>query len=430
MSLTRIDRKPRNHVRTFAAVLALACVGTLASASCGARSGLDVPPQRVIPDCIVDADCPGFDNKCRNVKCLVIQGQGGAGGGGSVAATGGFKDTPPLHEESHCIEGAPVDCNDADPCTIDTCNPDSGACEYGPATFDHDGDMHNGPLEGTKAGDPDSCGDDCDDTNKNAFPGNQEICDGVDNDCNGIIDDNMTFVPIDADAKRISDHASAGPGNIAYNGTEYAALFTESQPPPGSTDMFNAMLTELGDKIPPGQQRVTAVNADSYGGSIMWIGDRFGVVWQDRRDDDYEIYFAELDEKGTKVTPDTRLTFANQFSIYPDLAFTGQHFLTVWQDEREGIFNIMAQVLDVDGNVQGDNVQITDAFADGFPNEAPVIAGTSQGVGIAWARGDTFTHFIEFQRLNFDMTPMGPPIELTDGTTEAVYPAIVFSKDR
>ena len=33
---------------------------------------------------------------------------------------------------------------------------------------------------------------DCDDTTARAFPGNQEVCDEIDNDCNGIVDDGMT----------------------------------------------------------------------------------------------------------------------------------------------------------------------------------------------------------------------------------------------
>ncbi|MEE2751097.1 MAG: putative metal-binding motif-containing protein, partial [Myxococcota bacterium] len=38
--------------------------------------------------------------------------------------------------------------------------------------------------------DGDGYADDCDDNNPDVFPGNAETCDGLDNDCNGQIDDN------------------------------------------------------------------------------------------------------------------------------------------------------------------------------------------------------------------------------------------------
>ena len=41
--------------------------------------------------------------------------------------------------------------------------------------------------------------DDCDDNDSNNFPGNQEICDGKDNDCDGLIDEGLTATDADGD---------------------------------------------------------------------------------------------------------------------------------------------------------------------------------------------------------------------------------------
>ena len=64
---------------------------------------------------------------------------------------------------------------------------------------DCDGIVDNGlgiDADGDGHGDPNSCTtdasliimyDDCDDSNPNQFPGAPELCDGIDNDCDGII---------------------------------------------------------------------------------------------------------------------------------------------------------------------------------------------------------------------------------------------------
>ena len=51
--------------------------------ACGARDEIPVPPPPPpLPDCLVDADCEGFDDLCRNVRCVVEEDAGGGGFGG------------------------------------------------------------------------------------------------------------------------------------------------------------------------------------------------------------------------------------------------------------------------------------------------------------------------------------------------------------
>jgi hypothetical protein len=322
-----------------------------------------------------------------------------------------------------CVAREPVDCDDGDPCTRDECNPETAGCSYGPSTFDLDGDGHFGPLPGKRPGEIGSCGDDCDDTSPLAYPGRAEVCDGVDNDCNGIVDDDASFVPLQDEPLRISgDIAPAATGGLAWSGTSYAAIYGGTSQ---GFDVYETMLSSAGDPIDPGERRLTTINADSSGGPVVWIGDRYGVAWQDRRDGDYEIYFSLLTEAGNKAIADTRVSVANGFSINVALAYDGQQFVLTWQDARLGPFDLYAQRISIDGELLGDNVQLT---SSGPGNESPAIAAGLGSVGIVWSGGGEVSQYLEFQAFDSSLAPLTEPVAVTSGQTEAVYPTIAWNE--
>ncbi|MBK6754118.1 MAG: putative metal-binding motif-containing protein [Flavobacteriales bacterium] len=62
---------------------------------------------------------------------------------------------------------------------------------------------------------------DCDDLTPTTNPGADEICDGIDNDCNGLVDDNLPLVYADSDGDGYGDPNAlvmcATPGSVANN---------------------------------------------------------------------------------------------------------------------------------------------------------------------------------------------------------------------
>ncbi|MBZ0118905.1 MAG: hypothetical protein K8H88_18040 [Sandaracinaceae bacterium] len=103
-----------------------------------------------------------------------------------------------------CQTGTGMLCRDTSACTTDTCNPITG-CVF--TLIDADGDGHAATSLG-------ACGDDCNDANPNVYTGHSEICmDGLDNDCNGTVDDGLTtwFADCDGDGYGATGAAARPP---------------------------------------------------------------------------------------------------------------------------------------------------------------------------------------------------------------------------
>jgi hypothetical protein len=116
------------------------------------------------------------------------------------------------------------DCDDSDrrryPGAIEVCDPEHLDEDCDPTTLgdrDVDGDGYidvaccnyqpNGSL---------LCGTDCDDRRASVNPGQAEVCNGIDNDCNGLVDDGVT-VAMYRDEDR--DGHGAGPAQQLCAGT-------------------------------------------------------------------------------------------------------------------------------------------------------------------------------------------------------------------
>jgi len=192
----------------------LACGGSGASGADAAADARTQPCSASI-DCDDGLFCNG-EERCVDGECLL---------GSPVLCEDGVACTRDRCDEARraCVNAAPDedgdghtaldcggdDCDDADahrfPGNTEVCDTrdDDEDCDpesFGERDADGDGSLDarccNLAADGSRI-----CGDDCDDAHPSVHPGEAEDCDGLDNDCNGEVDDGVTqpFWP-DADA--------------------------------------------------------------------------------------------------------------------------------------------------------------------------------------------------------------------------------------
>ncbi len=383
---------------TFAA-LALVAGAVSVSAGCGARSMLE--------PCRRDEDCTNVD-LCATYKCLYDES---------------------IHNTS-CQLQQKTNCDDGNPCTTDSCDSNTGLCVNTSVTQDLDGDGHNAPLPGYDPGAPGSCGDDCDDTDPRAYPGNKEVCDGVDNDCDGIVDNGATYVPQIGSEFQLSKPGFdwAEPESLTRGGTS-GLLCTYGASLSGQYSPYEQMEDPTG-KPNANAEVLTGTVALGSNTTSVWTGDRYAVAWSDRRDGNYEIYFALLDASGKKMAPgDERITVSDGFSLYPSIAWNGQEFILVWQEETSSAdFMLQGQRLDLSGRLIGNIATLT---AGAHDDQGPVVAAGKKGIGVAWVRQTDLVQSVVFQPFGFDLTglPNAPqPVTITTPAIGGDAPRIAYDK--
>lgn len=202
--------------------VSVASLGALLVASCGpgepAGPGTDAGPEASVVRCTRDADC--MRTFCAGTaRCIVGAAEADARGCVLVRAacqTGEICDESMARCVRTCsvrdadgdgfdaIECGGTDCDDANgrryPGATEVCDVDDVDEDCDPATFgfrDADGDgfadaacCNVGP-DGVRA-----CGTDCDDVRAAVHPGVPDTCNGIDEDCDGIVDEDGASVTV------------------------------------------------------------------------------------------------------------------------------------------------------------------------------------------------------------------------------------------
>ena len=176
-------------------------------------------------------------------------------------------------------------------------------------------------------------------------------------------------------------------------------------------------------------KRLTNDPAKSYtsGASqrnIASEGDFVHVVWQEARDGNFEIYYKRSTDAGVSWGTDTRLT--NQFSSsdYPSITVSGLVVHIVWEDERDGNFEIYYKH-STDGGVSwGTDTRLTNATDESYQ---PCVGVSDSVVSVVWYDYRDGNPEIYYKRSTDGGLNWGADMRLTIDTSDSYFPSVAVS---
>jgi hypothetical protein len=170
--------------------------------------------------------------------------------------------------------------------------------------------------------------------------------------------------------------------------------------------------------------RLTSNSAESRYLSMAAQGSNVHVVWQDERDGNFEIYYKRSTDSGASWGADTRLTNNDSLSLFPRVAVSGSNVHVVWHDYRDGNYEIYYKCSPDSGVSWGADTRLTNDSA--FSYESSVTASGSN-VHVVWWDNRDGNYEIYYKRSTDSGVSWGADTRLTNNSAGSYYPSAAAS---
>lgn len=131
--------------------------------------------------------------------------------------------------------------------------------------------------------------------------------------------------------------------------------------------------------------RLTNNASNSQTPRIVVSGTSLHCVWQDNRDGNYEVYYKRSTDNGATWGSDTRLTSNSNWSLFPTLAVSGSAVHLLWMDDRDGNRETYFKRSTDNGNTWSSDERLSN---DADWTWSPAIAAAGDTVHAVWYESD------------------------------------------
>jgi hypothetical protein len=127
--------------------------------------------------------------------------------------------------------------------------------------------------------------------------------------------------------------------------------------------------------------RLTFADADSRYAQIDASGSFVNIVWQDNRDGDYEIYSICSTDGGLTWKQEQRLTYESSPSEYAAVSVSGSVSHIVWQDMMSGLYQIYYKTSQDYGMTWSENERLIETLYNAY---RPSVTFAGEWLHLVW----------------------------------------------
>jgi len=158
--------------------------------------------------------------------------------------------------------------------------------------------------------------------------------------------------------------------------------------------------------------------ANWRGQAVASVGSYVYAVWADDRDGNWEIYYKRATNNGLTWGPDTRLTNEGNNSCYPSVAAYGSYVYVVWQDDRDGNWEIYLLRSENYGTSWYSAIRLTNNWGSSL---RPSVAAYYRNVHVAWHDDRMENWEIYYKRSTNNGLNWGSDTRLTNDPSVSEY---------